>query len=161
MRGLLLSCVAALLVWAAPPAASENVEITAKHFESDEVQRISVFTDDVVITKGLDRMNAARAVVYLDAAKKADRFEFFGTPVTFIIKMDENQTYRGKAGRIEYFPKTKEYHLYEAAYVEQVEEQRKIFGSEIYIDQQNRRSRVVGTKDVPARFVFPADEKKK
>ncbi|MEF3191726.1 MAG: lipopolysaccharide transport periplasmic protein LptA [Campylobacterales bacterium] len=146
------------IFWATLVQGGEEVEITSRYFESDDAKKTSVFTQDVVITKGLDKLTADRAVVTTDGAGKAEKFEFFGNPVVFTIKMDINQTYHGKALRIEYYPKTRTYHLYQAAYIEQVEQKRKVFGEEIHIDQEHKRARVIGSKEAPARFVFPADD---
>ena len=144
-----------LLSW----GAMEKVQINAKQFDSDELSGKSIFTGNVVVTKKNDRLNADKAIVTTDKKNQPEKFEFFGAPVTFLIVQDINKSYKGHANNVVYLPNTKEYILTESAYVEYIEEGKKVYGDRIVINQLENKAQVTGKTNKPAVFIFHVEEK--
>lgn len=139
--------------------AMEKVEINAKQFDSDELSGKSIFTGNVVVTKKNDKLNADKAIVTTDKKNQPEKFEFFGSPVTFSIIQDINKSYKGHANNVVYLPNTKEYILTQSAYVEYIEDGKKVYGDRIVINQLENKAQVTGKTNKPAVFIFHVEEK--
>ncbi len=153
MRGF-VSVLALLL--AIPILYAENVEITSNSFEADETRRVSIFTGDVHVKKGKDRIDSQKLIVYFDKERKPIKYEAL-KDVTFKIVMDSNKSYEGKAQKIVYFPKEAKYLLEKDVFILQKPENRKIYGEKVIVNRQNGQARVEGGKK-PVKFIFNVEE---
>lgn len=116
LRGALRAgAVAALLAWAALPAwADKSDKDQPMHIESDALryesqQQISIFTGNVVVTKGTIIMRGARLEVRQDAAgnQSATMFGAPGKRAFFHQKREGlNEFVEGEGNRIDYDGKT-------------------------------------------------------
>lgn len=141
-----------------PPLGAEKIEIRSHSFETDELRGVTLFTGDVVVTRGKDVIKAQRIEVATDGKKEINRFEAEGN-TTFILHLDENKTFRGHAGSFLYMPEKKEYLLGGGAVVEDLEGGRKIIGETILINEEKKHARVSGDEKKPVRLILTIDDK--
>ena len=133
---------------------ASEVEITAKRFEGDDKSGVSKFSGSVKVVKVSDTM-----FVYFDSARKPVRFEAIGS-ATFAMKEESGKTYKGKAKTIIYYPNQKEYQLLGDAFVEYVEEKRKVYGEKIVVNDTTKKASVAGEEGGrPAKFIFFVEDK--
>ena len=136
-----------------------EVEITAKHFEGDDKSGVSKFSGNVKAVKGADTILSDTMFIYFDAARKPMRFEAIGC-ASFVMKGEGAKTYKGKAKTIIYYPNQKEYQLLGDAFVEYVEEKRKVYGEKIVVNDTTKKASVVGEDGGrPAKFIFFVEDK--
>jgi lipopolysaccharide export system protein LptA len=136
-----------------------EVEITANRFDGDDQSGVSKFSGNVKATKEGDTITSDTMFVYFDGAKKPVKFEAVGN-ANFLATQGAGKTYKGKAKTITYFPNQKEYLLVGDAYVEYVEEKRKVYGGRILINDVTKKATVVGeSSDKPAKFTFIVEDK--
>lgn len=139
---------------------ASEVEITAKRFDGDDKSGVSKFSGAVKVLKGSDIILADTMFVYFDTARKPIRFEAIGS-ATFSMKEESGKTYKGKAKTIIYYPNQKEYQLMGDAFVEYVEEKRKVYGEKIIVNDVTKKASVVGEESgKPAKFIFFLEDKK-
>lgn len=150
-----------LLLWffCAYLAFGAEVEITAKRFDGDDKSGVSKFSGNVKATKENDVITSDVMFVYFDAARKPTKFEAVGN-ANFFTTQGPGKTYKGKAKTITYFPNQKEYLLVGDAYVEYIEEKRKVYGDRIFINDVTKKATVVGEEGGrPAKFIFYVEDK--
>jgi lipopolysaccharide export system protein LptA len=135
-----------------------EVEINAKKFEGDQRSGVSKFTGDVVVLKGQDKITADMMYIYTGKDGKIQKFEAVGNAV--FMMLDKGKNYHGKADTIIYQPNSLEYTLTGNAFVEYVEEKRKVYGDKIYMNDTTKQANVEGTKK-PAKFIFYTDDNNK
>jgi len=136
---------------------AENVEITSKNFEADEKKLISIFTGDVHIKKGKDKIRASKVIVYFDKDRKPIKYEALNN-VKFKIVLDLNKTYEGRAQKIVYIPSRLEYIFEKDVYIIQKPDMRKVYGEKIILNRKTGQAVVRGTKDKPVKFIFNIEE---
>jgi len=138
--------------------SSQQVEITADHFEASDVKKVTKFIGNVHMLKGVDELNASKVYVYFDANKKPIKYEAIGN-VKFIITMnDGKKVYKGESGRLVYIPKTEIYELYENVKLFDTKLDRTLIGEKVFVDKQSGKARVEGSKEKPVKFIFKIEE---
>lgn len=137
--------------------SSQQVEITADHFEASDVKKVTKFIGNVRMIKGVDELNASKIFVYFDEKKKPIRYEAIGS-VKFIITMNDGKRYKGQSGRLVYIPKTEIYELYESVKLFDVKLDRTLIGEKVFVDKQSGKARVEGSKEKPVKFIFKIEE---
>lgn len=136
-----------------------EVEITAKRFDGDDKSGVSKFSGAVKVVKEGDTILSDTMYVYFDAARKPIRFEAIGN-ASFVMTKEAGKTYRGRANTITYYPNQKEYLLVGDAFVEYVEEKRKVYGERISVNDSTKKATVVGEEGGrPAKFIFFIEDK--
>jgi len=137
--------------------SSQQVEITADHFEASDVKKVTKFIGNVRMIKGVDELNASKIFVYFDEKTKPIRYEAIGS-VKFIITMNDGKRYKGQSGRLVYIPKTEIYELYESVKLFDVKLDRTLIGEKVFVDKQSGKARVEGSKEKPVKFIFKIEE---
>jgi len=137
--------------------SSGQVEITADHFEANEIKKVTKFIGNVHMIKGVDELNASNVLVYFDEKKKPIRYEAIGS-VRFIITMNDGKVYKGQSGRLVYTPKTETYKLYESVRLFDIKLDRTLIGEKVFVDKQSGKARVEGSKEKPVKFIFKIEE---
>jgi len=140
---------------------TKEIEVTSKQFEGDQSKGISIFSGDVVVKRAKDYIKADKVIVTTDKKKKPTKLEFFGSnnhQIDFTINYENNISYKGKTDKIEYYPITREYILTGNVSVEGIVEKRKIYGEKIVLEQVNKKAKIFGTDNRPARFIFEVNE---
>ena len=139
-----------------------QLKIVAKSFTSDEKSGITVFSGDVKITKGSDKLNASKVTVYTNAKRKPIKYVAKGN-VSFYIKTENKSIYKGTAGKAIFIPAKKEYHFYQNVHIEQLNEKKEINGEEVIISTVEGKAHAKGgdTKPVVMTFEIEEEEEKK
>ena len=138
-------------------AHAEELKVVAESFEADEQKGYSIFKGNVVLTKGLDELNASKVTVFVDKERKPTKFIAKGN-VSFVINTLAEDVYSGKAQEVRFFPQHKEYHFYTDVHLVQRNKQKEITGDEVIVDLVDGRAFAKGAKKKPVIMIFNIEE---
>ena len=140
-------------------AQTETLVIDAQNFEADDKKGISIFTGDVKIKMGQDKLNANRVDVFFTTdknnAKVPLKYEATGNADFEIVTKDKH--YIGNGDKIIYSPQKEEYTIIGNGFLQEKNDDRKIYGDTIFVNQLNGEAKVKGTQDKPVRFIINVD----
>lgn len=140
--------------------SAQELRVKANSFKADEKTGISTFDGDVNILKASDELNASNVTIYTDKEHKPTKFEARGD-VSFNIVTKDGSIYNGKAQRVYYMPKTKEYHFFEDVHLSQINEKKEIIGSEVVLKTVEGKAYAKGQESGPVIMIFNINEDKK
>ncbi|RME34494.1 MAG: lipopolysaccharide transport periplasmic protein LptA [Gammaproteobacteria bacterium] len=136
LPGLLLLCGAA--AFALPDDAEQPIAIEADAFELDDLQGIAIYSGAVVATQGSIRLEGDKLTVRYDKNQDLDEVLLQGKLARFRQQREVGGEWiKGKARRIEYYPKKDLLILLQQAEV--TEGKRLIKGDRIEYDIANAR----------------------
>lgn len=140
---------------------SQELKVKADFFKADEKRGISIFNGKVNVIKGSDELNASKVTIYSDKQNQPTKFIAEGD-ASFAIVTQEGLPYRGKAQKVIYIPKTKEYHFFKNVHLKQINEKKEIIGDEVVLKTIDGTAYAKGAKSEPVIMIFnmPKDEKK-
>ncbi len=138
---------------------AEELQVKAESFYADEKKGISVFTGHVNIIKGFDELNASKVTIYTNKTNQPIKFLMEGNS-SFSIKTKENSIYTGKAHKVIYFPKTKEYYFYKDVHLKQIDEKKEILGEEVVLKTIDGKAYAKGAKSEPVIMIFNIPKEK-
>ena len=140
-------------------AQTETLVIDAQNFEADDKKGISIFTGDVKIKMGQDKLNANRVDVFFTTdknnAKVPLKYEATGNADFEIVTKDKH--YIGNGDKIIYSPQKEEYTIIGNGFLQEKNDDRKIYGDTIFVNQLNGEAKVKGSQDKPVRFIINVD----
>ena len=140
-------------------AQTETLVIDAQNFEADDKKGISTFTGNVKIKMGQDKLNAEKVDVYFttdkDNAKVPLKYEATGKADFEIVTKDKH--YIGNGDKIIYSPQKEEYTIIGNGFIEEKNDDRKIYGDTIFVNQLNGEAKVKGSENKPVRFIINVD----
>ena len=140
-------------------AQSETLVIDAQNFEADDKKGISTFTGNVKIKMGQDTLNAQKVDIYFTTDKNNSKvplkYEATGKADFEIVTKDKH--YLGNGDKVIYSPQKEEYTILGNGYIEEKNDNRKIYGDTIYINQLSGEARVKGSEQKPVRFIINVD----
>ncbi len=137
---------------------ASEVEVTANKFFADEVKKVSVFTGNVNVKKGDDRLKADKVVIEFNKNKEPIRYTASGNAS---VKMKINgKRYFGKGEILIYEPQKLKYTIKKNAFLEELDTNKKVYGDNIFVDQANGHYEVDSKKDKPVKFIFQIQDKK-
>ena len=140
-------------------AQTETFVIGAQNFEADDKKGISTFTGNVKIKMGQDKLNAEKVDVYFttdkDNAKVPLKYEATGKADFEIVTKDKH--YIGNGDKIIYSPQKEEYTIIGNGFIEEKNDDRKIYGDTIFVNQLNGEAKVKGSENKPVRFIINVD----
>ena len=141
---------------------SQELKIKAKLFNADQKTGISIFEGDVNIVKGSDELNASKVTIYTDSEQVPIKFVAEGN-ASFNIETLEGSVYKGKAQKVIYLPKKKEYYFFKDVHLRQVNEKKEIIGEEVVLKTIDGKAYAKGAEKEPVIMIFniPEDKKKK
>jgi len=140
-------------------AKGQNVEITSKSFEADELKQISKFIGNVKVVKGYDTITSDKLIVNFDKKKNPIKYVAIGNAKFKLILNKKH--YAGKANKIIYDPVKKIYHFIGNAFLQDLDSSKKIYGDDISIDQLNGKYDVKSDGNKPVKFIFKVKDEKK
>lgn len=146
--GAFLFCVGLLF------AQNEELIIDAKNFEADDKKGISTFTGSVKVKMGEDKLNAQKVDIFFvtnNGSKTPVKYEATEN-VDFEIK-SKDKFYVGKGDKVIYSPQKEEYTIIGNAFVHEKNDDRKIYGDTIYVNQLTGEAKVNGNDNKPVRFI--------
>ncbi|NVJ53550.1 MAG: lipopolysaccharide transport periplasmic protein LptA [Campylobacteraceae bacterium] len=162
MKLLLKLALASTLVFA--NANTEKLIIDAKNFETDDSKGISIFTGNVKLKMAKDRLNANKLEVFMKPKAKGKNLEplkYIATGNVSFTIFSNGKHYKGKGNKVIYDPKKLEYTVLGKGYLNEVTEDRKLYGEKIFINQETGNAKVSGTDNKPVRFILNIDSGKK
>ena len=141
-------------------AQTETLIIDAQNFQADEKNGISIFTGNVKIKMGEDKLNAQRVDVFFETDKKTNnktplRYEATGKADFEIVTKDKH--YVGNGDKIIYSPQKEEYTIIGNGFIHEQNDDRKIYGDTIYVNQLSGEAKVKGSENKPVKFIINVD----
>jgi lipopolysaccharide export system protein LptA len=133
--------------------------IDAQNFESDDKKGISIFTGNVKMKMGEDKLNANKVDVYFITDKNNNkvplRYEATGKVDFEIVTADKH--YIGNGDKVIYYPQKEEYTIMGNGFLQEKNDDRKVYGDTIFINQLTGESRVKGSDQKPVKFIINVD----
>ena len=143
---------------------TDKLIIDAKNFETNDATGLSIFTGNVKLKMGKDRLNSDKLDIYVKPntkGKAKQPLKYIATgKVTFELYSNEKH-YKGKGEKVIFNPITKEYTVIGNGYLNELTEEKEVFGEKIFINQITGNARVNGTEKKPVRFILNIDNGKK
>lgn len=134
-------------------AQSEKLIIDAQKFEVSDKKGISSFSGNVKIQMAKDKLEANNVDIYFANNSKSPSKYIASGNVKFQIITDTKH-YSGKGEKIEYSPIKQEYTVIGNAFLQEANDNRKIYGDKIYVNQLSGEARVSGSENKPVRFII-------
>lgn len=140
-------------------AQTETLIIDAQNFQADEKNGISIFTGNVKIKMGQDKLNAQKVDVVFVTDKNNNKiplkYEATGNADFEIITKEKH--YIGNGDKIIYSPQKEEYTIIGNGFIHEKNDDRKIYGDTIYVNQLTGEAKVKGSGNKPVRFIIQVD----
>ncbi|MFK2821947.1 lipopolysaccharide transport periplasmic protein LptA [Arcobacter sp. YIC-80] len=144
-------------------AQTQKLVIDAQKFEASDSKGISTFTGNVKIQMGKDRLEANKVDIYF-VSKKGSSVR---TPSKYIATgnvkfqlITAQKHYVGKGNKIIYSPSKQEYTVLGNGFLQEKNDNRKIYGDKIYVNQLSGEAKVSGSEDKPVRFIINIEQGK-
>lgn len=135
---------------------AQELKVKANAFDMDDKKGISIFTGDVSIVRGKDELNASKVTIMTDKKHNPIKFIALGN-VSFLIQSENGLKYKGKAGKVIYIPKKKEYYFYKNVHLKQLNEKKEIMGDEVVLKAIDGKAYAKGAKSEPVIMIFNID----
>lgn len=138
-------------------AQTQQLIIDAQNFEANDKKGISTFTGNVKIQMGKDKLNAQKVDIYFvtkkgSTGKTPSKYVATGK-VDFEIITDVKH-YIGKGNKIIYSPIKQEYTVLGNGFLQEKNDDKKIYGEKIYVNQLTGEAKVSGNDNKPVRFII-------
>ena len=138
-------------------AQTQQLVIDAQNFEANDLKGISTFTGNVKIQMGKDKLNAQKVDIYFVSKKGSSGkvpSKYIATgKVDFEIITDVKH-YVGKGNKIIYSPLKQEYTVLGNGFLQEKNDDKKIYGEKIYVNQLTGEAKVSGSDNKPVRFII-------
>jgi len=138
-------------------AQVQQLVIDAKNFEADDKKGISIFTGDVKIKMGKDILNAQKVEIFFVNKKGSENkvpSKYIATGKVNFEIVTELKHYVGNGDKIIYSPIKQEYTVIGNGFLQEKNDDRKIYGDKIYVNQLSGEARVSGSDKKPVRFII-------
>jgi len=142
-------------------AQSEKLIIDAEKFEASDKKGISTFVGNVKIQMGKDRLSANKVEIFFKSKKGTS----VKTPSKYIATGNVNfeliskqKHYVGKGNKIIYSPSKQEYTVMGNGFLQEKNDDRKIYGDKIYVNQLTGEAKVSGSEKKPVRFIINIEQ---
>ena len=140
-------------------AQTETLIIDSQDFQADDKKGVSIFTGNVKIKMGQDKLNADRVDVFFTTdknnAKVPLKYEATGKADFEIVTKDKH--YIGNGDKIIYSPQKEEYTIIGNGFLQEKNDDRKVYGDTIFVNQLNGEAKVKGSENKPVRFMINVD----
>jgi lipopolysaccharide export system protein LptA len=146
-----------LMLFLASSLISQELKVKANQFSADEKSGISIFEGKVNVVKGKDEINAHKLKIYTDKKHQPTKFIATGD-VSFRISTKKGSIYKGKAQKVIYKPKLKEYNFFGNVHLQQLDEKKEIIGEEVILKTIEGKAYAKGAKQEPVIMIFNMKE---
>ena len=140
-------------------AQIETLTIDAQNFEADDKKGISTFTGNVKVNMNKDKLNAQKVDVYFTSDKNNNKiplkYEATGKVDFEIVTPDKH--YIGYGDKVIYSPQKEEYTIIGNGFIHEKNDDRKVYGDTIFINQLTGEARVKGSEQKPVKFIINVD----
>ena len=137
-------------------AQTETLIIDSQDFQADDKKGVSIFTGNVKIKMGQDKLNADRVDVFFTTdknnAKVPLKYEATGKADFEIITKEKH--YIGNGDKVIYSPQKEEYTILGNGFLQEKNDDRKVYGDTIFVNQLNGEAKVKGSENKPVRFMI-------
>jgi len=145
-------------------AKSETLIIDSLDFKADDKKGISTFTGNVKIRMGTDKLNAQKVDVFFEEDKQTKnkvvtRYEATGDADFEVVSKDKH--YVGKGDKIIYYPIKEEYNIIGNGFIHEMNDDRKVYGENIFINQLTGEAKVKGDENKPVKFIINVEKGEK
>lgn len=131
----------------------EELKVLSESFRADQPKGVSVFTGKVVVTKGLDELNASKVTIYTDSNRKPTKMVAEGD-VSFYIVTELKEKYRGKSQRAVYLPNEREYQFYTKVDLIRIDDFRRVKGDKVVVNTIHGHASADSANNEPVMMVF-------
>ncbi|MDP2077041.1 MAG: lipopolysaccharide transport periplasmic protein LptA [Sulfuricurvum sp.] len=131
----------------------EELKVLSENFRADQPKGVSIFTGKVVVTKGLDELNASKVTIYTDSNRKPTKMVAEGD-VSFYIVTELNEKYRGKSQRAVYLPNEREYQFYTKVDLIRLDDFRRVKGDKVVVNTIHGHASADSANNEPVMMVF-------
>jgi len=149
-----------LTIFLATALFSQELKVKAKLFNADQKAGISVFEGDVNIIRGSDELNASKVTIHTNSNQEPTKFIAEGS-ASFNIQTLDGAIYKGKAQKVVYLPKEKEYYFFKDVHLKQINEKKEIIGEEVVLKTIEGKAHAKGAEKEPVIMIFDMPEDKK
>lgn len=133
--------------------ANEQLVIDAKNFEASDKKGVSSFSGNVKIKMGKDKLNANKVDIYFNSNGKTPT-KYIATGNVDFELVTAAKHYFGKGNKVIYSPLKEEYTIIGNGFLEEKNDNRKIYGEKIFVNQLSGEARVSGSDNKPVRFII-------
>ena len=137
---------------------SDELKVVSNFFDGDDKKGIAIFTGDVKMTKGSDELNATKVTIYTDPKHDPIKMIAEGN-VSFFVKSENSAIYDGKAQKVVYMPKIKEYQFYKNVHLRQLDERKQIDGDKVILNTITGKALAEGAQKEPVVMIFHIKDK--
>lgn len=141
---------------------AQQLIIDSKNFEANDLKGISIFTGNVKLKQGKDRLNSDKLEIYLtkkSAKSKREVLKYIAIGNVSFKLFSNGKAYEGKGDKLIYNIKQSQYSVFGNAYLKEKVEDKTLYGETIIINQKSGEAKVSGTEDKPVRFIINIEEK--
>lgn len=138
-------------------AQAEQLIIDAQNFEANDKKGISTFTGNVKIQMGKDRLNANKVEIFFVSKKGSSGkipSKYIATGNVDFQIVTKAKHYVGKGNKIIYSPIKQEYTVLGNGFLQEKNDDKKIYGEKIYVNQLSGEAKVNGSDNKPVRFII-------
>ena len=132
---------------------AQELKVLSANYKGDQSTGTSVFTGNVIVTKGLDELNASKVTIYTDSNRKPIKMVAEGD-VSFYIVTELKEKYRGKSQRAVYLPNEKEYQFYTKVDLLRLDDFRRVKGDKVIVNTIYGHASADSANNEPVMMVF-------
>ena len=140
-------------------AQTQTLIIDAQNFQADEKNGVSIFTGNVKIKMGEDKLNAQKVDIFFVTDKNNNKIplKYEATGKADFEIVTKAKHYIGNGDKIIYSPQKEEYTIIGNGFIHEKNDDRKIYGDTIYVNQLTGEAKVKGSENKPVRFIIQVD----
>ena len=132
---------------------ADELKVLSDNFRADQPKGVSIFTGNVIVTKGHDEMNASKVTIYTDSNRKPTKMIAEGD-VSFYIVTESQEKYKGKSQRAVYLPNEKEYQFYTKVDLIRLDDFRRIKGDKVIVNTVHGHASADSANNEPVMMIF-------
>lgn len=132
---------------------AQELKVLSTNYKGDQSTGTSVFAGNVIVTKGLDELNASKVTIYTDSNRKPIKMVAEGD-VSFYIVTELKEKYRGKSQRAVYLPNEKEYQFYTKVDLIRLDDFRRVKGDKVVVNTIYGHASAESANNEPVMMVF-------
>jgi lipopolysaccharide export system protein LptA len=138
-------------------AQTQQLIIDAQNFEANDKKGISTFSGNVKIQMGKDKLNAQKVEIFFVSKKGSSGkipSKYIATGKVNFEIITNAKHYIGKGNKIIYSPIKQEYTVLGNGFLQEKNDNKKIYGEKIYVNQLSGEAKVNGSDKKPVRFII-------
>lgn len=132
---------------------AEELKVLSENFRADQPKGVSIFTGNVIVTKGLDELNASKVTIYTDSNRKPTKMVAEGD-VSFYIVTEQKEKYRGKSQKAVYLPNEKVYEFYTKVDLLRLDDFRRVKGDKVIVNTIQGHASADSANNEPVMMIF-------